>query len=59
MIERWTQSPYPANSKKTRQELAQELVEQRNFLGLIINDLDRYIEFSNQCVKNGELTVKN
>lgn len=59
MIERWTQSPYPANSKKTRQQYTQELVEERDFIGLIIKDLDRYIEFSNQCFKNGELTVKN
>jgi len=58
LIEKMSQSSYPAG-KRTRQDFARDLVETQDFVGMIIEDLDAYIDFANTMVNKGELTAEN
>ena len=58
LIDKMSQGSY-TSGKKTREDFSKEIVEQADFANLIINDLDRYIQFANTLVKKGELTADN
>jgi hypothetical protein len=44
------------NGKKTKNDFARELIENRDFIWIVIKDLDTYIQYSNTLVLNGSLT---
>ena len=46
-------------ARRTRQDFAQDLVETQDFVGMIIDDLDQYVDFANILVKKGDLTLEN
>jgi hypothetical protein len=58
LIEKMSQGSYPAG-KRTRQDFARDLVETQDFVGVVIEDLDAYIDFANTMVRKGELTADN
>jgi hypothetical protein len=47
------------NGKKTKNDFAKELIETKDFIWIIIKDLDRYTEYSNSLFKRGALTKEN
>lgn len=60
LIEKMNTGSYQAPiGRRNRQEFAQDLVETQDFAGLIISDLEAYIEYANTLVQRGELTVDN
>lgn len=47
------------NGKKTKNDYARELIETKDFIWVIIKDLERYTEYSNSLFKRGALTREN
>lgn len=47
------------NGKRTRTDFAKDLIETQDFVGMIIDDLGRYVDYSNRLVVGGILTKEN
>lgn len=57
LIQKMNYSNY--NGKKTRADFARDLIETQDFVGMIIEDLSSYVDFSNTLVKRAVLTKEN
>lgn len=47
------------NGKRTRTDFSKDLIETQDFVGMIIDDLGRYVDYSNRLVEGGMLTKEN
>jgi uncharacterized UPF0160 family protein len=57
LIQKMNYSNY--NGKRTRADFARDLIETQDFVGMIIEDLSSYVDFSNTLVKRAVLTKEN
>lgn len=56
MIEKMNTSNYP-QGKRTRRDFTQDMIDNQDFIKILIDDLNYYIEFANGIIDKGELTV--
>lgn len=56
LIEKMNTSSYP-QGKRTRKDFTEDLIDNQDFINILIADLNYYIDFANGIIDKGELTI--